>query len=271
MKRHNLYTIASLFIGMLASCQSKTEDVMTRVNEGPVLNIGISPVSRTSTDVDYKTVFSDKDLIGMYGTYRESGELLHDNLCYNYDGTSGRWSADRSITFPLDGQELNFYSYYPYTEAANGKLKFDFTVEQNQSIAGAYDKSDLLLASNTTVTNDTEIVTLRFKHKLSMVEFEIKLPEGEEVKTVEVKAKRTAEVDLISQTVTLKETGEEAEFILCSAVGDGKYRACVPAQSLSGKIIRIITKSNRVYWYKSGMPLQLIAETVTPVAVDCTK
>ena len=198
-------------------------------------------------------------------------DIVHTNLQYEYIANNEKWNAERSITFPLDGSHLNFYAYYPYNLDLKD-TKFDFTVAQNQSKEEGFNRSDLLLAMNDKATVDNKSIVLTFLHQLALVETEIALPENESIVKVDIRAKKTATVDLVSQTANVK-NDEPVDYITMLKVAEGIFRAVVPMQVINeGKLFRIVTtdgKVNYTYWYKVKENVDLVANKVNSFSINC--
>lgn len=254
-----------IFALIAASCsQELVEDALVEDGKAIAFNFGISQ-TRTSTE-GKKTVFVNNDRLGIMGTKRGTTEITHKNLNYLY--ADGKWSAEYSITFPVDGSILNFYAYYPFV-ADLESTEFDFTVASDQSVADGYNQSDLLLAKNETAKVEDTSITLTFVHKLALVETTVILPAGAEIESVSLRAKRTASVDLLTQVVAVK-NDVEAEFVTMTKVGN-VFRAVVPAQNIeSGKMFRVLTTDGGAYWYKATANEELIENKITYFTIDCS-
>lgn len=267
MKKQNILIGIIWTAGLFTSCsqESAEEEFTTHAGKEVVLNIGILPATRTAT-IDKKTTFVEGDKLGIFELKRGATDIFQNNLSYQY--LDGKWSSDYALTFPVTGDNVNFYAYYPY--AGNVvKTMFDYAVAIDQSAEGGYNQSDLLLAKNESAVLDATSITLQFAHTLALVEVAITLPEGAVCEKVEMKARKSASVDLVRQTAVVK-ADEVAEYILMEKVGD-KYRAVVPSQTLAqGRFICVTTTDGTMYWYNVGATeVTLPANTVTPFLVNC--
>lgn len=143
MKRFNILLVMSALIGSFASCSQDAENEL--VPSAQVVNFDVN-ISKTRTVTEGKvTSFVEDDQIGVFGVKRGTSEVLNQNVMYVYTG-SGKWLADKSITYPLDNSPINFYAYYPYGDHLT--TNFDFTVLSDQSKDNGYEQSDLLVAKN---------------------------------------------------------------------------------------------------------------------------
>ena len=273
MKKQNilLATLLLVIVCITACSERSIEDPFVQIEREITFNFGISQSTRTVTSIDRKTNFIDEDQIGVWGLKREGLDIVHTNLQYEYIANNEKWNAERSITFPLDGSHLNFYAYYPYNLDLKD-TKFDFTVAQNQSKEEGFNRSDLLLAMNDKATVDNKSIVLTFLHQLALVETEIALPENESIVKVDIRAKKTATVDLVSQTANVK-NDEPVDYITMLKVAEGIFRAVVPMQVINeGKLFRIVTtdgKVNYTYWYKVKENVDLVANKVNSFSINC--
>lgn len=272
MEKQNILMLAvfSLITGFTSCSESIINDSFQQTEKEIVLNFGISQLTRTSTSIDWKTLFIDNDQIGVWGIKREGTDIVHENLKYEYNKESNEWTAERSITFPIDGSDLDFYAYYPYNINMENTV-FDFSVAQNQSLEEEYNQSDLLIAMNKEATVENTSIVLTFSHQFALVEAEIILPQDQTLSKVDIYAKKTATVNLLQQTTMLKES-EAAEYVTMLKVEEKKelFRAIIPAQIVDkGKLFRIITTDGTVYWYKATEKMNFEANEVTTFSIDC--
>lgn len=261
MKKQNILIGMILASGLLSSCeQTEMEQAAETSNAGKEisLHVGIAALTRTAT-TGSKTLFVAGDELGLFAAGRSNLAVIEGqgNLKYVYQ--DNRWDAEKAITFPIDGSAVNFYSYYPYSVAATTTV-FTHQVAQDQSAGDAYDRSDLLLASHTTSTADDTSITLTFRHQLALVE--VLLPSGKTDVSAELKAKRSATVDLLKQTATLDDA-EAAEWIAMKKISDTAFRAVVPAQTLgAGHLIRIRLDDGGYYHYSIAAEAALKANEI---------
>lgn len=269
MKRQYILAgVTMLFASLFISCSQ--EDVTDESFPQPAKEIVFDfEISRTRTITEgKKTFFSDGDQVGIFGLKRGTEEVLHDNLDYHYLASSKTWTAESSITFPIDGSDLNFYAYYPYVAGIRG-VNFEFAVAQDQSEEDGYSRSDFLSAKNETSQVDDKSITLSFVHQFARVEAEITVPQGEVIKSVDICAKKTAVIDLAKQSVTVK-PDEAAEYITMQPAGE-RFRAVIPAQDTGkGKLFRITAESGATYWYKTVENIALPENEITVFSIDCT-
>lgn len=269
MKQYIVMMTVLSCTALFSSCeQNIVEESFSQSGQDIIFKLDISR-TRTVTN-DKKTLFVDKDQVGIFGLKRGATDILHENLNYSYNQDEAQWVADRSIAFPIDGSNLNFYAYYPYIPGVTGTI-FDFSVALEQS-AGGYNQSDLLLGKNETSTVDDKEITLTFAHKLAMVETTVVLPQGRTAKKVDIRAKRIATVDLVQGTAVVK-ADATAEYITMQSLNNvpNTFRAVIPAQIIGrGKMFRVVADDGTIYWYKVTDDVELIINKVTTFTVDCT-
>lgn len=268
MRKQLIYLIMAVSVGGFSSCNNGYENDFEENNREIDFRINISH-TRTVTE-EKVTTFVPEDRIGIFGIERGGTKVFNKNVEYTYTGEN-EWTAKPAITFPITGEEVDFYAYYPY--GAYESTTFDFTVLTDQSADNGYAISDLLMAKNTTAQLNDEFIALQFTHAMAMIEVKPVFPEGADVElhTVKMTAVRIAEVDIVRQTANVK-AGIEAEEITLCKVGEGVYRAVVPVQILKGRILEFagINKStglSAIYDYSLTQEKTLVANSITTFTI----
>ena len=133
----------------------------------------ITPASTRVVD----NAFEVGDKVGLYATIAGSSldeERYIDNLLLSY-GKSKNMIPARDVFYPLEGENLDFYAYYPYSSSAlaDGETSLHVSVAENQTEDSDFSLSDFLVAKTSNVENATESVQLVFKHKLSKLDIKI--------------------------------------------------------------------------------------------------
>lgn len=211
--------------------------------------------TRTSTDASNVTTFVNGDKVGIFGAVTEASQfkIVATNLRYSYNGS--RWNGER-FAYADDNAGMCFYAYYPYAGGVNAPI-FSFSVAENQNETigntDGYSASDLLLAKSQGITASTETANLSFKHVLSLVEVTVTgLVANENVTSVQLRAMKTANVDLYNQTTTVDDVSQRPVLITMKAVGGNKYRAVIPAQTLKANATRFVVTTNyAVYQHRA--------------------
>lgn len=228
--------------GFSACTQGVMEEVSMLADRNVNFNFDIVQ-TRTITDASNATAFVANDEVGIFGVANGSeAQLVADNLRYQYSGSE--WNGE-ALTKPQN--ETMFYAYYPYDKSIND-ISFSFSVNENQE--QGYNSSDLLLAAGSLDVANPQTVNFSFQHVLSLVEVTVSgLATDEKVTGVQMRALKTATVDLPAGTVTA-DVSERPVMITMQAIGGNKYRTVVPAQTLKANVTRfVVTTTHTVYQY----------------------
>ena len=166
----------SILLGMLfASCVNQIDSEIESIeNKVPIsFSVKITPASTRVVD----NAFEVGDKVGLYATIAGSslnvGRYI-DNLLLSY-GKSKKMIPARDVFYPIEGENLDFYAYYPYCSSAlaDGETSLHVSVAENQTEDSDFSLSDFLVAKTSNVENATESVQLDFKHKLSKLDIKI--------------------------------------------------------------------------------------------------
>ena len=175
MKLTKLFAAAMCFAAVATACQEPVEVINP---EAMAISVSAQMYNFTrATD----TAFEEGDKIGLHIV--TDGAAYLNNAKYTY--TDGALVGAQT-NYWYDDEELvsTVLAYYPYEAAAKYKAEgYTFTVEADQSVAGGYAASDLLVAS-TTSKPTKEAVVLPFTHALSKVVINITSELKEEIKSV---------------------------------------------------------------------------------------
>lgn len=165
----------SLLMLLLASCVNQIDSEIEPVeNKVPItFSAKITPASTRVVDNSFEV----GDKVGLYATIAGSSldeERYIDNLLLSY-GKSKKMTPARDVFYPVDGQNLDFYAYYPYCSSGltDGETTLLVSVAENQTEDSDFSQSDFMVANNVNVVNATESVQLDFKHKLSKLDIKI--------------------------------------------------------------------------------------------------
>ncbi|MCR5352004.1 MAG: fimbrillin family protein [Bacteroidales bacterium] len=92
-------------------------------------------------------------------------------------GADGTLTGANKYYFPASGRTVNVYAVHgDFTAPTEGATSWDdfatltHDIAADQSVAGAYEKSDLLFARNTSILRNNDVKILNFKHMLSKIE-----------------------------------------------------------------------------------------------------
>lgn len=188
MIRQLMYLLIPMVVPMLASCSGEDYQDMETIHSGGTQQICFemvyamatvegAPKTRvaTSTDGQYNSTWTNGDEVGIYivkgnGGLQTSGNWV-DNMKMIYN--NGNWTytfPSGTGYYPLDGDKLHFYAYYPYVSGLTDATNFTFSVQADQRTAANLSKSDLLMASKPNVGKNGSPVQLVFSHVMTMVE-----------------------------------------------------------------------------------------------------
>ena len=239
MKSKNLTILSAACLLMATAACQKT--ALTEVSpgvpgQGITFELMTSPQSKVTTDAAFKTVFDEGDEVGLYVVQHAEGDdigllssgNLYDNLKLVL--RSGTWVLDGSeqIYFPENGDLLDFYAYWPYSEVA------DPTAIAYNASESSY---DLLAAVNADVARTSEPIRLVFDHLLALVEVNVE-GRGESVIMKNVITDAVFNLDG-KPSMTLGAT-PVAEVEIPAAAESKSYRIYLPAQALAeGELFNI--------------------------------
>lgn len=124
-----------------------------------------------------ETAFENSDQIGVYVTAADAELQLGgnevNNELFSFNGSA--WTSSRKVYW--NNGKHNVYAYYPYSSEVNDVEDYSFSVQEDQSTAKNFTKSDFLWASASGVTASSSAVKMQFAHKLSCLV--VKLEKGE--------------------------------------------------------------------------------------------
>lgn len=231
------YYLSSLLV--LAGCSQETDFFPsngTGDNAGFKFELTTDDnTTRTVTDDNFKTVFSEGDQVGLFVVKRTDGDVslkasgnYADNRKLTYSG--GEWIIDREVTKPSNGEILDFYAYYPYVENAD-------------PTAIAYDATksmcDLMMANTGDVDASSEVVKLIFSHQLSLIDTRISGGAASGVTVKSVKTKASFDLGKFGTEEVMTLSGTETADVKMENVGNKHFRAYIPSQEVEGSQLLI--------------------------------
>ena len=168
------YLLGALMIAGLGACTQSDDlaSLESSLSDSSTLVQITTSGSNVTTRFDGTTGFWESgDAIGVYmtstdGTTQGSG---YDNVEYTLsagDSTStGTFTASPGILKPDDGVSVNFYAYYPYSDAVEDSI---FSLDISDQSEGFKDY-DLMYATKGSVTSDDldDGLSLEFAHKVA--------------------------------------------------------------------------------------------------------
>lgn len=250
----------SILLGMLfASCVNQIDSEIESIeNKVPItFSAKITPASTRVVD----NAFEVGDKAGLYATIAGSsldGERYIDNLLLSY-GKSKKMTPVRDVYYPVDGQNLVFYAYYPYRSDAlqNGEMSMPISVAENQTKDLDFSLSDFLVVNGLTIENGEESVELEFKHKLSKLDIKIVFEDEESAADAfasnptilatdfYTEAEYDFSEDAISSPNVLKDLIPHGEWILDGKTLSGKELLIVP-QTITGQRF-VLDMAGKIY------------------------
>lgn len=210
---------------------------------------GVNSRTVTGTDASRTTTWVEGDAVGIFAYKR--GEISTPtaiNAKYVLQGTS--WVAEGTAIFAEDGQQYDYYAYYPYKEGVENPAAVSLASLADQTTADGvnYGLSDVMGSQNKTVAADAGTIPLVFKHLFAMVEVKVigdvdlltKQPASVVLKGVKLGATLNLLGDAPVATVNADEAGTDVTmYYLAKAADNDKapfaYRAVVPAQTIAAK------------------------------------
>ena len=187
-----------------------------------------------------ETAFESEDEIGVYVTAADAALQLGgnevNNELFTYNGTT--WTSKRRVYW--DAGQHNVYAYYPYSKQVNDVLDCSFSVDEDQSTALGYSRSDFLWASAKNVAAMENPVVMQFSHRMSNVlvqlvkgeNFEGNIPSNAEVYLYSTVTK--AVVDLSTGDVA-KDNYAGTGTIHCRKMSNTEYQAIVVPQNITSR------------------------------------
>lgn len=210
---------------------------------------GVNSRTVTGTDASRTTTWVEGDAVGIFAYKR--GEISTPtaiNAKYVLQGTS--WVAEGTGVFAEEGQQYDYYAYYPYKEGVENPAAVSLASLADQTTAEGvnYGLSDVMGSQNKTVAADAQTIPLVFKHLFAMVEVKVigdvdlltKQPASVVLKGVKLGATLNLLGDAPAATVNADEAGTDVTmYYLAKAADNDKapfaYRAVVPAQTIAAK------------------------------------
>ncbi len=248
--------VASLAVIFSLSCsQFEESNVGYEQDAGSSLSILISREGIESQTRASATEFESGDQIAIYSSFEGEGiaNAQFENVGYNFDGSD--WSATSGDLRSDKGIAYDYVAYYPYTESVDSAQGMLFSIKSDQSSEANFNASDLMWASDLSVTG-TE-VELKFSHKLSLMCFKMILPTGTTVTTASSASMTisnlydSATLDLGSGEVTLSRATTATITAYATTANDNivEFEAYVVPQSITSSSIFKVTFGTNSYMF----------------------
>lgn len=181
---------------------------------------------------------------------------MANNIQYNNvmaPGLSGSFSADNifeTIYFPVNGNLVDFYAYYPYSTNINQyKYSINVATQSNQ------ENIDLMTAKTIEKVKTSPAVTLGFRHRLAKLKLTITAGEGvsaADLTNMEVTViglPTTANYNLANET--LSDLGNNTDIIIKTATdGNTAEAILIPVSATPGaKISFKLSGSGEIFYW----------------------
>jgi len=252
MKAKKLLFFCSLICFVIASCEGDTP-----IPPGAGKKVQLSAAIEGLQTRASGSTWDKGDAIGVY--MKKSGEALGpsaivQNTKYETTGTSTFLPAKgaTTITFPLDGSNVDFIGYYPYKEMiANLTYPIDLS---NQSVQSDI---DLLYSDNAKAFNSGKPnVNMLFSHQLAKITLTIEhkfIPNLNGIEVIITNAGINANFNLTDGTLSAPSaTGN----IACMVASDGATAEAIllPTSSLNGMELWFLLDDETFKYPLSSVP-----------------
>lgn len=140
--------------------------------------------TRATTTNDFKSSFTDGDVIGIFAVSRAPGTtatLQSDGSNYINNAKLVRiedtdiWYIDNNdepLWYPTNGNVLDFYAYFPYDPQATDPTTINFALKNDQRSADKFDMNHLMVATPVTALQN-QMTKLVMNHLTALVQVEL--------------------------------------------------------------------------------------------------
>lgn len=210
---------------------------------------GVNSRTVTGTDASRTTTWVEGDAVGIFA-YKRGDTTTPTAINAKYVLQGANWVAEGTAIFAEDGQQYDYYAYYPYKEGVENPAAVSLASLADQTTAEGvnYGLSDVMGSQNKTVAADAQTIPLVFKHLFAMVEVKVigdadlltKQPASVVLKGVKLGATLNLLGDAPVATVNAEEAGSDVTMYYLTKTADNDkapfaYRAVVPAQTIAAK------------------------------------
>lgn len=263
-----------------------TASVSACVNEdmtssGDKVAVQISASTALTRAVD--NTWGQNDVIGISMLKAESSDVIAPYSNYNYVTTDGNSNftpatASQIMYFPVDGSNVSFKAYYPYSSKLPAGMTAPLSVKDQSSLADL----DFMTAEHLAGTSkDDPNVKLHFYHRLAKVMIDLTTEDNSislEGCKLSVKGLKTAgSYDIMNEKLTVDANSTADISIL---IRNGKGEAIfLPREAGAGVTFQVTTANGGIYTatlkddvpFKGGYKHTLhIKLTKTPVVISAT-
>ena len=188
MKTNRTFMVVIILLGAITflSCSNDIETANTE-DVGVSFMAGISQkvVDSNSGTRAYDNVWEANDAIGVFMFEHGASEKLEENRKYITTGGDGAFSpaSGNDIYYPMNGSQVDFMAYYPYTTTLGAITLEGTTLTVNVENQAVQKDLDLLWAENKTGHSKSQGSTgveLQFSHRLAKLIINVKVGDGVE-------------------------------------------------------------------------------------------
>lgn len=269
------YTLLIFSILALLSSCSKQEGQQTVQRVGATFTSGIS--SRA-----YDRTWEQGDQVGIYmvnydqTTGEATPEQQYCNTLHTIrsTGEAARLSSDSTMYYPIDGSEVGFYAYYPYTDQISEDHKYTINVS-DQSVPSRIDFMES--SGNTGYSKTSSEVSLVFVHSMAMLSFDISMGTGMENEVVEDITVSISGIPTVADydfaTNEFQDLRESSTSFAPYTLSEGKsYNAILFPMTLpEGATVTFHTSVGPLDWDVEGLDLHFGQNYSCPVTLNRTE
>ena len=224
------YYLSSLLV--LAGCTQENDFFNADSNHAGFKFELTTEDTRTVTDENFKTTFTEGDEVGVFVVSGDAGLAAtgnrNQNVKLTYTATG--WNPDTEVNFPEDGETLTFYAYYPYVADADPTaLAYNASVKM----------CDFMMAKTGSVTKDQETVHLTFKHQLALADAKVTGGAAGSAELSGIKTEATFNLANFGGDNVMTLTSTEPGTVAMEKFDAKHFRAYIPAQDNSSAKITI--------------------------------
>ena len=220
-----LLTITAITLALVAC--NKNEAVAP-VENGDVIRFSTN--IRTFTVKSTDTSLEENDEVGIFAGTPVNGT----NVQYTVNSSGKLVSSDPLKWHATSTDKVAFTAYYTYSSSVTA-TSIAFAVAADQSVAGAYQASDLM-AANVAQASPGSDVELEFKHQLHKLIVNVTNNTGKAISGVSISGvKVSATVNL--ETGAISDLPEATSTILPALKSAGKYEAVIIPQTAKPTIV----------------------------------
>lgn len=172
MKKNYHLLLMLLWVCLITSCSDSENETRSAIAGKDELTFGTALQTR-ATDTEFEL----SDTIGIYAVTDDHLKPVgnyKDNAAYNLYSLPDNWKSVNGVYYPIDGNPLELYSYYPYRENPfDSETRIKLALRLDQTLHADYTASDFCAAVNRNIVRGNDKVHLDFYHRLSQMVFHL--------------------------------------------------------------------------------------------------